>query len=119
MHGKSLQAIVFGAALVLVGTPSTSVADQANPCGPDNMPPALRQLIPQEYHGANFRPACSRHDRCYVSGPSRRQCDQRFKRDLLKACECSDRPIRCRIVARTMYRATAMFGRSYYRASRR
>lgn len=84
-------------------------------CGPDWMPEALKQLIPQDFHGADFRPACRRHDAAYTSsGIPRRTADMRFRGDLLTACENSARPIRCQQRARTMYAAVRMFGSLSY-----
>ena len=84
-------------------------------CGPDWMPEALKQLIPQDFHGADFRPACRRHDAGYTSsGIPRRQCDLQFHSDLIVACQDSTRPIRCRRRAKTMYRAVRMFGMFSY-----
>ena len=88
----------------------------AGPCGPRG----LEWLIPQGFSGADFRPACSLHDRCYtMPGISRRYCDRQFHRGLLNSCRNSRHPILCRLTAHTMFGLTRLFGGPAFRASQR
>ncbi|MEZ6059029.1 MAG: phospholipase A2 [Planctomycetaceae bacterium] len=83
----------------------------ACPCGPDWIVGADRALIPQDWYGANFRPACNRHDACLNAGcDSRGRCDRQFRRDLLASCRNSARPGECRRVSNIMYRAVRSYG---------
>ena len=52
------------------GEPGSDPHAAPAPCGPDWLPIALRRalLIPQSVAGADFRPACARHDRTYAFG---------------------------------------------------
>ncbi|APZ91752.1 hypothetical protein Fuma_01343 [Fuerstiella marisgermanici] len=104
---------VFTAALL-----SCCVAAQAQrpdlaacPCGPDWIVGSDRALIPQTWHGADFRPACARHDAC-LSGccQNRRQCDRQFASELRQACRNSSRPWECRRVTRLMAKAVRSYG---------
>ncbi|HMO15584.1 MAG TPA: hypothetical protein PKD64_16560 [Pirellulaceae bacterium] len=98
--------------------PNFVLSQDDRPCGPEGRNGILSRLIPQEFHGADFRPACRTHDACYDTfGSSRRECDRQFRDDLLRACDCADRPIACRIVARNMARATRLGGGSAFRRS--
>ena len=86
------------------------------PCGPRG----LEWAIPQGFAGADFRPACARHDRCYtIPGTSRRVCDNQFHRDLRCACNNSRHPILCRMMANTMGVVTKLFGGPAFRGSQR
>ncbi|MBA3314556.1 MAG: phospholipase [Planctomycetota bacterium] len=86
------------------------------PCGPRG----LEWAVPQGFAGADFRPACARHDHCYtIPGTSRRVCDRRFHRELLCACDNSRRPILCRLTANTMGVVTKLFGGPAFRGSQR
>lgn len=90
-----------------------------SPCGPDWLAPPLRGLIPQGYMGADFRPACEAHDRCYtLPGWSRSACDQQYRRDLQTACNDSRFPFGCRMRAGIMYWAVRAFGEKNYQISR-
>jgi len=83
----------------------------AYPCGPNWILGADRLLIPQEWYGANFRPACNKHDACVrIPGQSRFQCDRRFWRDIRSECRYSARPQECRRVAGAMYLVSRFFG---------
>ena len=97
-----------------VGGPTTSGprADLINcPCGPDWIMGNDRALVPQDWHGANFRAACFRHDACLEKGcRSRWQCDRQFRRDLRAACRNSCRRGQCRLVTFAMYRAVRSYG---------
>lgn len=52
------------------------------PCGWGN-PFGGNRLIPQGFHGADFRFACQAHDDCYASGCNRRiDCDRQFRANM-------------------------------------
>lgn len=97
------------------------VGQEDCPCGPSGKNGPLARLIPQEFHGADFRPACRAHDACYGSpGSCRAECDRRFRQDLLCACGDSTHPALCRFIARNMGRATKAGGaRAFERAQER
>ncbi len=87
------RAVILATTLVF---PSLASADD-RPCGPDALPPALKALVPQGHHGADFRPACRNHDRCYgTPGTTKASCDRQFLDNLLSACESSKRPRSCK-----------------------
>ncbi len=115
MHSRPLCVLLLTAATCLAA--AGSAAADPYPCGPSWMGEGLRKLIPQEVGGADFRPVCRRHDRCYQSsGVPRRECDQRFREQLL--CQCdrnSTKPVRCRMKARSYYRQVRMFGGFSYK----
>jgi hypothetical protein len=101
-------------------TPADTLADGQctgnGPCGPRG----LEWAVPQGFAGADFRPACARHDHCYtIPGTSRRVCDNQFHRDLLYACNNSRHPILCRMTAHTMGVVTKLFGGPAFRGSQR
>lgn len=74
------------------------------PCGPSGLKGPLRYLIPQGIAGADFRPACRKHDRCYGTLGSRKTgCDRRFLGELTNSCKNSRHPVLCRVTARLMY----------------
>lgn len=107
MHLRPLRCLYSVIALLMLGNVSSAVDMGPRPCGPDGMQGPLRYLVPQGVAGADFRPACRRHDACYeVPGVDRNQCDKQFLRDMQCACKDSRHPIRCRITARLMYAAT-------------
>ncbi|WP_153555740.1 hypothetical protein [Roseimaritima sediminicola] len=111
---------VLGIALVVLLPASLGYGadDSSRPCGPAAMRGPLRYLIPQGAGGADFRPACRRHDACYtIPGASRQQCDRQFLRDMQCACDNSRHPIRCRITARLMYMATRLGAEDAYELS--
>ena len=85
---------------------------QARPCGPDSVPPVLKVLFWQGSGGADFKPACREHDRCYTKGSGRLKadCDCEFLHNLQAACQCSRNPRRCHRRAKIMYRMTVRFG---------
>ncbi|QDT65761.1 phospholipase A2 [Calycomorphotria hydatis] len=83
------------------------------PCGPGGV---LNYLIPQGFAGADFRPACRRHDACYrIHGVSRAACDRQFYRDLHCACRNSKFPWLCRLHAKTYYNSVKLFGARPFR----
>ncbi len=84
--------------------------DLANcPCGPDWIVGADRALIPQGWAGADFRPACARHDACLNAGFNRYCCDSQFQRELMSSCRYSARPQECRRVVLLMSRVTRSY----------
>ena len=87
------------------------------PCGSDRMPRFLRcLLVPQEFAGADFRPVCRCHDACYDTlGADKRACDQQYLDNVLNACNCSRRPVMCRIVGRMMHMSIVLGGSGAYR----
>ncbi|MCA9216862.1 MAG: hypothetical protein KDB27_27520 [Planctomycetales bacterium] len=101
--------------LTLFGATVIDAAPLNRPCGPNSVP-LLNLIIPQGAAGADFRPACRHHDACYAkcSGKSKQQCDCEFLHGMLKACECSRNPKRCRRRAKIMYRAVDRFGDAAY-----
>lgn len=95
-----------------------SLAAQDYPCGPDGMPMFLKRLVPQGAYGADFRPACRQHDRCYnIPGSNRKQCDRNLKANMHCACERSKHPVLCRMAANHRYRMVRLFGGSAFRKS--
>ena len=72
-------------------------------------------LTPQGHRGADFRPACSRHDDCYSSGLfSRKQCDRDFLNGMLCSCQNSKNPAACARRARFMHMNVRLFGGLFY-----
>ncbi|MFI6026592.1 phospholipase A2 [Amycolatopsis magusensis] len=76
---------------------------------------------PDSFFGANFRPACDAHDKCYSrgSGTPRLVCDQAFHSALTVACVNtfpSPHPMRiqCTQAAMGYYVAVRQYGRSHY-----
>ena len=107
-------------AAFLVSGCNVWAVDPARPCGPDSMTGPLRLLVPQGVGGADFRPACRRHDACYDTvGANKAACDRRYLREMQCACHQSRHPILCRIVARLMYQATARYGDDAFRSAQR
>lgn len=102
----------------LIATPGQAAAQDDCPCGPSSRNGPFARLIPQEYQGADFRPACRAHDACYgCPGSDKEACDRQFLADLIGACQNSDHPHRCEAKARRMYLATRIAGkRSFMRA---
>lgn len=79
------------------------------PCGAGNSWGG-NQLVPQGFYGADFRPACARHDECLLSCTCRRDCDRQFLCDMNAACECSSHPHKCRMKARCYYAMARLLG---------
>jgi hypothetical protein len=108
--------------LIVAGSAQTvNAADrwlQSRPCGPDSIKGPLRLLIPQGAFGADFRPACRSHDACYDTPyANRAACDRQFLESMLCACENSRHPVLCRMLARSMYRATSKHGEESFRSA--
>ncbi len=77
--------------------------------------------VPDSYFGANFRPACDKHDKCYSrnSSTDRKVCDQQLLRNLVKACKDKFgkfNPLRysCVDMAGVYYAGVRNLGRSHY-----
>lgn len=79
------------------------------PCGPADS--KIKKFIPQGWRGAEFKPACRKHDACYVMpGTNRVVCDKQFQQDLLASCANSKRPRQCERVVNLMHKAVDRFG---------
>lgn len=103
---KVCRLMILGAVIAAAGT--AEAGNGWRPCGPGN-PWCGNRLIPQGAFGADFRPACARHDACYMSGCDRDECDRQFYRDTCAACECSRCPMLCRCRAKCMYCMVRLF----------
>jgi|GEM_PF-4517754 len=80
------------------------------PCGPSESYGG-NWLFHQTFAGADFRPACARHDACLMNGcTSRRCCDKQFLWELKQSCDNSAFPILCRMEARKYYLGVRLFG---------
>jgi len=116
-------ALVTGILAVPGGTPGglgLQAADLVRPCGPDSLTGPLRKLVPQGVAGADFRPACVRHDACYDTyGANKVACDRKYLREMQCACKNSRRPILCRFTARVMYAVTRRGGDRAYEDAQR
>lgn len=97
-------------------SPAAAQCTGDGPCGPRG----LEWAIPQGFAGADFRPTCAVHDRCYtIPGVSRRYCDRQFSRGLHNACRNSRHPFLCHLTASTMTGVVRLFGGPAFRASQR
>jgi hypothetical protein len=102
--------------------PSRANHNVVNGCGDDT---GLGRLVPNAPTGANFKPACDNHDRCYGElNQSKDLCDRRFHNELLDECGRTfktivTRPLRasCNGVADTYYSAVSTKGGRAYRES--
>jgi hypothetical protein len=102
-------------AIVTIALVGTTFADEDRPCGSEKATGIMRYIVPQGAGGADFKPACRSHDRCYETPcADKAACDRAFLRDMQAACNCADRPIKCRITARIMYFAVKVGGRKAY-----
>ena len=111
---------VFGIILILVGFMAADLKAQSGcrPCGPESIKGPMRYLIPQGSSGADFRVACKAHDECYTKpGSDRSECDIQFRDAMLKQCEHSRNPRRCRRVAMMMYLSVRKYGEKPFRES--
>jgi hypothetical protein len=106
-------AVLFS--LVTVASSAVAKADCPpwRPCGAGNTWGGNR-LVPQGFYGADFRPACARHDECLLSCTCRRDCDRQFLCDMNCACECSRHPRLCRAKARCYYAMARLLGGLYH-----
>ena len=117
MTGKGLLPALTLLTMLASGV-DASAAGHGRPCGPDALTGPLRLIVPQGFAGADFRPACQRHDACYDTlGANKSACDRRYLRDMRCACQHSRYPRLCRCMANTMYRVTYRSGDdAFYRA---
>jgi len=108
--------LILGFAVFWCGSFARVAAGQDDsPCGPSSRNGPLARLIPQDYQGADFRPACRSHDACYgCPGADKESCDRQFLEDLICACQNSAHPRRCEAWARRMYLATRVAGRKSF-----
>lgn len=114
----SARMLLLGLTVLLLGAPSTATAVDPRPCGPARMTSPLKFLIPQGIAGADFRPACRRHDACYdTAGANRHACDRQFQRDLIAACDRSRCPLFCRFVAVVMGNVTMRYGEQSFQTA--
>ena len=101
--------------LFFAATSCFAQKEYCRPCGPDSMPRFLRLLVPQGSAGADFKPACRKHDRCYgTCGADRAACDCQFLKDMLCQCQYSRNPCRCQRTAWMMYRAVRNRGENAF-----
>lgn len=95
---------------MMMGSPMGHRCPPWRPCGPQNSFGG-NWLFVQTFAGADFRPACARHDACLMSGcTSRKCCDKMFLWELDQACDNSAFPILCRMKARKYYLGVRLFG---------
>jgi len=103
-------------AVFALSASATAQCTGDGPCGPVG----LEWAVPQGFAGADFRPSCATHDRCYSTpGVSRAACDRQFHRGLVSSCRNSRHPILCRLTAHTMFGVTRLLGGPAFRASQR
>jgi len=114
--------VAFALPAGATAAPVDRAADAAPPAAVSAPVAVLSQYCtwsPDSWGRADFRPACSAHDRCYSPGStaSRLDCDQRLRADLRLACAGAYRGASlstCRGVASTYYGAVRWLGRSRY-----
>ena len=83
---------------------------KANGCGAEG-----GGSFPSVVLGADFKPACNTHDRCYgTCGVGKKHCDKQFKEMLYSACNSSYNPANCRYVANQYYTAVSVGGKGPY-----
>ncbi|MDF2378250.1 MAG: hypothetical protein P1U81_18580 [Verrucomicrobiales bacterium] len=120
---KSVPFSVFLVLFALFATPAFADKYQDKcPCGPDSIKGPFRLLLAagQGHHGADFRPACVKHDLCYDTvGELQKDCDDIFLADLLAACENSKYPKMARCKAKFSYWLVSHFGGGAYRSAQR
>ena len=86
---------------------------EKRPCGPDCIKGPLRLLLFQGCAGADFRPACIRHDAGYdTCGMDKESCDLQFLHEMLEASKMSKLPGFARHRARMAYFGVKRFGDS-------
>jgi len=108
--------------LAIESIPAQANHNVVNGCGDDT---GLGRLVPNAPTGADFRPACDNHDRCYGElSQSQEYCDRQFHNELLAECGRTfktivTRPLRatCNGVADTYFAAVQRKGGSAYRAA--
>jgi hypothetical protein len=106
--------------------PVNATHREVNGCGDDT---GLGRFVPNAPTGADFRPSCDNHDRCYGTlGKSKSECDKQFHNELLGVCGRTfrtiiTRPLRgvCNKVADVYYTAvleSGNAGTAYNKAQR-
>lgn len=112
--------VIARASFLFLVVSSSSAYAQDNcpwwrPCGPGNTWGGNR-LVKQGAGGVDFRPACAAHDACFAD-PSipRKVCDRQFLANMQAGCECSDKPLLCRLKAKQAYLTVRVFGAFYPR----
>lgn len=94
--------------------------NDCRPCGPASLRGPMRYLIPQGAYGADFRAACRAHDACYGrEGAERATCDCQFREQLIRECERSRNPRRCKRIAMLMYRSVRKYGAQPFEESQK
>jgi hypothetical protein len=111
-----MRATTLLCALAIASLTGCSADQQLRPCGPGYLG---NLLVPQGFVGADFRPACRQHDRCYASNCSRKACDDQFFNDMLGACQCSRASGLCRLKAYQWYWQVRLLGGPGYQSSQR
>lgn len=123
---KAKVAGVLAGAFTLMGL-GAGVASAAPAAEPAAQAPVMRIMgdgctkVPDSFLGANFRPACDTHDKCYSrsSTTSRLNCDKQLVTDLRNACtskfgKFDPRRYECVKMAGVYYIGVRNFGRSHY-----
>jgi hypothetical protein len=115
---RSIRFVATVASIALVSPAGATAGDRpwrashascsaCRPCGPW----LANRIIPQGGYGVDFRPACQRHDDCYLTpGASRRECDRQFLNDMRAICANSNNPRGCNRRATVYYRFVRLFG---------
>lgn len=109
IHKALLGSMIF----LACGTAAEAGCPPWRPCGLGNSWGGNR-LVPQGFHGADFRPACDCHDACLKTCALRCDCDRQFLQNMCAACECSTNPRACQRKAR-MYYNIARLGHMFER----
>lgn len=92
---------------------------QWRPCGPGNTNTG-NTCAPQTYRGADLRPACHNHDKCYENkSGTQKECDERFLADMKAQCDKAGNPCGCYRRARILYTLVRIGGRSAYEKAKR
>jgi hypothetical protein len=92
---------------------SEQKASICNGCGSKK---AIVDFVPDGALGADFTPACDRHDYFYWLGGDKCKADRQFLYNLMVCCECEDKLLyiaRCKI-AFAYWEAVTLFGDSSF-----
>lgn len=88
-------------------------AEICNGCGSKQV---LIDFVPDGCFGADFTPACDRHDYEYWLGEDKRLADLHFLHNLIVCCKCDNKTLyiaRCK-VAFAYFEAVVLFGDSSF-----